>query len=156
MKTQITYLLKLHSEGRLSDNALDNALKALEPEPKATALDNLHKRSRETKKRKRNQIEPETKEIKEIKPTKLELVDNPKCGQFKAYDQSGSKYKDPHIMLADKRLIMEKQITTSLKEYKALKFQISILVDFFKDDAKERKTGTGVFNSDQYTILDPS
>ena len=56
MAEEIRQLLKLHNEGKISDSALDNALKALQPdgkEPVESAVEKLRTKRREKKRRRK-------------------------------------------------------------------------------------------------------
>ena len=168
MSDEVKYLLKLHKEGRISDSALDKALNEIEtqpgtPDPKQnTAYENMLKRRRDKKKRKRQtdiikknheHVMKELTHVVKNKTTELKLVDKPKCGYFKAYEISVKDYKDPQKLMKDKKSIVTNQINEDMKDLKALKFQLGLTVEFFKDDGEIKKYTTGVLHGDQNAIL---
>ena len=91
-------LLQLHSEGRISDEALDKGLKSLDiakqteknAEPTTSAFDNMRKRRRNKKIRKRQQQNNDEKKLVE----ELKLIDKPLCNYFKAYEIDVHRYND--------------------------------------------------------------
>ena len=164
-------LLQLHSEGRISDEALDKSLKSLEPKndtdssalenlqqqrdaPKekkndtdSSTLENLRKRRRNKKKRKQRDAPKEEKNA-------LKLVDKPLCNYFKAYEIDAHKYKDPSILFNDKKSIILDQIRKDIKEYNGIKFSIGLSLEFFKDELDgERKEVVGVGHGEQCAVL---
>ena len=91
MAEEIRQLLKLHNEGKISDSALDNALKALQPDgkkPVESAVEKLRTKRREKKKRRKQRRDlaraeataahEETQELAETAEASqnLKLVDN--------------------------------------------------------------------------------
>ena len=70
---------------------------------------------------------------KETFDQQLKLVDKPKCGYFKAYEISATKYKDPHKLFQNKKkTIITKQIIQELQEFGGLKFQLALIIIFLK------------------------
>ena len=164
-------LLQLHSEGRISDEALDKSLKSLEPKndtdssalenlrqqrdaPKekkndtdSSTLENLRKRRRNKKKRKQRDAPKEEKNA-------LKLVDKPLCNYFKAYEIDAHKYKDPSILFNDKKSTIIDKINENIKEYKGIKFSIGLSLEFFKDELNgERKEVTAAGHGNQSAVL---
>ena len=103
MSSEITYLINLHKEGKIDENALNKALNALQPTPAQTtkpdvqsaAVEKLRKRRRDKKKKRRQKRKYEelqksvVNELKQVLRernsfSELNLVDKLLCGYFKA------------------------------------------------------------------------
>ena len=158
MSANLEKLLKLHSEGRIDDTALNKALNALnEPEKKpesSKAIENLWRRRREKKKRAQvaeKVIEDDTT----VESNDLKLIDKPLCNYFKTYEVDARKYKDPSILFNDKKSTMTKQIRKDIKEYNGIKFSIGLSIKFYHDELNgEKKEVTGQKHGDQSAVLD--
>ena len=143
--SEITYLIHLHKEGKIDDNALNKALNALQSTPiqtveadvQSTALEKLRKKCHAKKKKRRQSrkyAELQKSGINELKQvlkarnsvSELKLVDEPLCNYFKTYEIDASKYKDASILFADKKSIITSQIKQDIKEYNAIKFSIGL------------------------------
>ena len=157
-------LLQLHSEGKISDEALDKGLKSLdiekqksdaEPQQQTSTLDNLRKRRRNKKIRKQQEQKADGKSNDEERSRKvLKLVDKPLCNYFKAYEIDVHKYKDPNVLFNDKKSIILDQIRKDIKEYNGIKFSIGLSLKFFKDELDgERKEVVGAGHGEQCAVL---
>ena len=158
MSANVEKLLKLHSEGRSDDTALNKALNALnEPEKKpesSKAIENLRRRRRE--KNKRAQLaEKVIEDDTTVESNELKLIDKPLCNYFKTYEVDARKYKDPSILFNDKKSTMTKQIRKDIKEYNGIKFSIALSIKFYHDELNgEKKEVTGQKHGDQSAVLD--
>ena len=169
MAEEIRQLLKLHNEGKISDSALDNALKALQPdgkEPVESAVEKLRTKRREKKKRRKQRRDlaradataahEETQELAETAEASqnLKLVDKPLCNYFKTYEINAEKYKDPSILFENKKSLIIDQINKDIKEYKGIKFSIGLSLEFFKDEKDgTRKYFQGQKHGQQSAVL---
>ena len=169
MAEEIRQLLKLHNEGKISDSALDNALKALQPdgkEPVESAVEKLRTKRREKKRRRKQRRDlaraeataahEETQELAETAEASqnLKLVDKPLCNYFKTYEINAEKYKDPSILFENKKSLIIDQINKDIKEYKGIKFSIGLSLEFFKDEKDgTRKYFQGQKHGQQSAVL---
>ena len=139
MAEKIRQLLKLHNEGKISNSALDNALKALQPaqqttqqdgkETVASAVEELRTKRREKKKRQKQRrakaraeataAHEETQELAETAEASqnLKLVEKPLSNYFKTYEINAEKYKDPSVLFVDKKSTIIDQLKEDLIEY---------------------------------------
>ena len=177
MSADIAYLINLHKEGKIDDNALNKALSTLQPastQPKsdvkkesldATFAEKVRERRRRKKKaRKQRQkeakvhkIEEPKKELEEEPEEELRLVDKPPCNYIKAYEINAEKYKDPVILFDDKKSVLIEQINKDIQEYNSVKFSIGLSLQFFKDEKDgTRKYFTGAKHGDQSAALESS
>ena len=169
MAEEIRQLLKLHNEGKISDSALDNALKALQPdgkEPVESAVEKLRTKRREKKKRRKQRRDlaradataahEETQELAETAEASqnLKLVDKPLCNYFKTYEINAEKYRDPSILFENKKSLIIDQINKDIKEYKGIKFSVGLSLEFFKDEKDgTRKYFQGQKHGEQSAVL---
>ena len=118
-----TYLIHLHKEGKIDDNALNKALNALQSTPtqtvesdvQSTALENLRRKRRDKKNERQSRKYAELQEsfITELKQvlkarisvSELKLVDKPRWNYFKTYEIDASNYKNASNLFADKNLL---------------------------------------------------
>ena len=174
MSLEITYLINLHKEGKIDDNALNKALNALQPTPAQTTkpdvqsavVEKLHKRRRDKKKKRRQKRKYEElqksviNELKQVLRERnsfsvLNSVDKPLCGYFNAYEIDASKYKDASILFADKKSIIASQIKRDIKEYNGVKFSIGLSIQFFHDEGNgKQKQVIGQNHGEQSAVLD--
>ena len=143
MSAKREFLLQLYNSGAIDDDGLQKGIRMLETE--------------EEKKYKQQQkdVVNELKKVLSQRSSELKLVDKPKCGYFKAYEMFVSKYKDPNKLFNDKKSIITKQIAEELEELGVLKFQLALIIQFYKDDSADMKIVTGVLYGDQMAILSP-
>ena len=174
MSAEITYLINLHKEGKIDDSALNKALNALQPasaqtvesDVQLTALEKMHKRRRDKKKKrhqKRKYAELQKSVINEPKQvlksrnsvSELKLVDKPLCNYFKTYELDASAYKDASVLFADKKSIITSQIKHDIKEYNGIKFSVGLSIQFFHDEGNgKQKHVIGGNHVEQSAIFD--
>ena len=156
MNTNVEKLLKLHSEGRIDDTALNKALNALKEPESSKAIESLRRRRREKKKRKRAQLaEKVIQDDTQVESNELKLVDKPLCNYFKTYEVDARKYKDPSILFSDKNSIIIDQIKKDIKEYNGIKFSVGLSIKFYHDELDgEQKEVIGQKHGDQSAVLD--
>ena len=146
MSAEIAYLINLHKEGKIDDNALNKALNTLQPastQPKsdvkkepldATFAEKVRERRRRKKKARKqrqkeakgNKTEEPKRELEEEPEEELRLVDKPPCNYFKAYEINAEKYKDPVILFDDKKSVFIEQVKKDIQEYNSVKFSIGL------------------------------
>ena len=143
MSSKRELLLQLYNSGAIDNDALQKGIRIIESE--------------EEKKYKQLQkdVISELKKVLSQRESGLRLVDNPKCGYFKAYEMFVSEYKDPNKLFNDKKKFIIRQITEELEELGGLKFQLALTIQFYKDDGADVKMVTGVLHGDQMAILTP-
>ena len=154
------YLLNLHKEGRIDDSALNKALNELQSTTKTVGSvqpSALEKQQRQKYKQLQKAVIDELKQVLSQRKSvsELNLVDKPKCGYFKAYEISADKYKDPNKLFRDKKSVITQQIVKELKELGGLKFQLTLTINFYKDDGADKTIVIGVLHGDQMAILTP-
>ena len=173
MSAEITYLIHLHKEGKIDDNAFKKALNALQSTPTQTvesdfqspAFEKLCKKRRDKKKKRhqsRKSAELQESVINELKQvlkarnsvSELKLVDKPLCNYFKTYEINASKYKDASILFADKTSVNTSQIKQYIKEYNDIKFSVGIAIQFFHDEGNgTQKQVTGQNHGEKSAIF---
>ena len=154
----VDFLLKLHREGRIDASDIKKALDELQPTTKTVESvqpSALEKQQRQKYKQLQKAVIDELKQVLSQRKSELNLVDNPKCGYFKAYEIFVDKYKDPHKLFHDKKSAITQQIVKELKELGGLKFQLALTINFYKDDGADKTIVTGVLHGDQMAILTP-
>ena len=144
MSTNREILLQLYHSGAIDDDGLQKGMRMLE-----TPSDK-EKKYKQQQKAVINELKQVLSQRKSV--SELNLVDNPKCGYFKAYEIFVDKYKDPNKLFHDKKSVITQQIVKELKELGGLKFQLALTINFYKDDDADK---TGVLHGDQMAILTP-
>ena len=147
MSTNREFLLQLYHSGAIDDDGLQKGMRMLE-----TPSDK-EKKYKQQQKAVINELKQVLSQRKSV--SELNLVDNPKCGYFKAYEIFVDKYKDPNKLFHDKKSAITQQIVKELKELGGLKFQLALTINFYKDDGADKTIVTGVLHGDQMAILTP-